>query len=184
MNATTETRKRQTEGTANIVSTSVNVDVQHALPSSSLKLAPKTEPARVALESLPQDLQDHIDGHTTKMLNHFNDVKKKEVGLSKFNETENENDLNILTCLKSTKNHLSRSKAVKGTETYKQFETRMDTLLQIYKFKATKIILEVTKFEVEQKKKKLISAMNDCVSDLANTLTIVKLDMHEQPSCT
>ena len=52
----------------------------------------------------------------------------------------------------------------------------MDTLLQNYKVQATKIILEVTKFEVEEKKKKLISAMNDCVSVLVNTLTIVKLD--------
>ena len=52
----------------------------------------------------------------------------------------------------------------------------MDTLLQNYKVQATKIILEVTKFEVEQKKKKLISEMNDCVSILANTLTIVKLE--------
>ena len=107
MNATTATRKRRTEGTANIVSTSVNVAVPHALPSSSLKLAPKIEPARVALELLPQDLQDHIAGHTTNMLNLFNDVKKKEVGLSKFNEAENENGPNILTCLKSMKNPLS-----------------------------------------------------------------------------
>ena len=51
----------------------------------------------------------------------------------------------------------------------------MDTLLQIYKIEATKIILEVTKFEVEQKKKKLISEMNDCVFNLANKLTIVQL---------
>ena len=72
---------------------------------------------------------------------------------------------------------LSRSKYVKGTETYKQLDTRMDTLLQNYKVQTTKIILEVTKFEVEQKKKKLISAMNYCVSILGNTLTIVKLEM-------
>ena len=50
------------------------------------------------------------------MLNLFDDVKKKEVGLSKFNKTEKENDLNILTCLKSMKNPLSVSKAAKGTE--------------------------------------------------------------------
>ena len=74
------------------------------------------------------------------------------------------------------KNPLSGSKAVKGTETYEQFETRIDTLLQNYKVQATKIILEVKKFEVEQNKKKLISAINNCVSDLANTLTIVKLE--------
>ena len=49
------------------------------------------------------------------MLNLFDDVNKKEVGLSKFNETENENDLNIPTCLKSMKNLLSGLKAVKGT---------------------------------------------------------------------
>ena len=65
-------------------------------------------------------------------------------------------------------------KAVKGTETYEQFETRMDNLLQNYKVEGTKIILEVKYFEVEKKKKKLISAMNDCVSDLSNTLTIIK----------
>ena len=73
-------------------------------------------------------------------------------------------------------NPLSRSKAFKGMETYKQLETRMDTLLQNDKVQATKIILEVTNFEVEQKKKKLISAINYCVSVLANTITIVKLD--------
>ena len=71
------------EGTANIVSTRVNVAVPHALTSSSLKL----KPARFALESLPQYLQDNIAGHTTTMLNLFDDVKKKEVGISKFNET-------------------------------------------------------------------------------------------------
>ena len=69
-------------------------------------------------------------------------------------------------------NPLSGSKAVKGTEIYKQLETRMDTLPHNYKVQATNIILEVTKFEVEEKKKKLISAMNDSVSVLANTLTI------------
>ena len=74
------------------------------------------------------------------------------------------------------KNTLSGSKAVKGTETYEQFDTRIDTLLQNYKVQATKIILEVIHFEVEQKKKKLISKVNDCVSYLANTLTIVKLE--------
>ena len=141
------------EGTANIVIMSVNVAVPQALPSSSLKLAPKLKPARVALESLPQDLQDHIAGHTATMLNLFDDVMKNEVGLSKFNEKENENDLNIPTCLKSMRNPLSRSKAVKGMKTYKHFETRMDTLLQHYKVQATKIILELTKFEVEQKKR-------------------------------
>ena len=51
----------------------------------------------------------------------------------------------------------------------------MDTLLHHYKVQATKIIFEVTKFEVEQKKKKLISAINDFVSDLSNTLAILKL---------
>ena len=63
-----------------------------------------------------------------------------------------------------------------GTETYEQLETRMDTLLHNYKVLATKIILEVTKFEIEQKKKKIISAMNGCVSNLVSTLTIVKLE--------
>ena len=67
-------------------------------------------------------------------------------------------------------------KAVKVTETYEQFETRMDTLLQNYKAEGTKIILEVKNVEVEKKKKKLISAMNDCVSNLANTFTIMNLD--------
>ena len=52
----------------------------------------------------------------------------------------------------------------------------MDTLLQNYKAQSTKNILEVTKFEVEEKKKRLISAMIDCVSDLANTLTILILN--------
>ena len=86
MNATTETRKRRMERTANIVITSVNFTVPHALPSSSLKLVLKFEPAQVALESLPQYLQDHITDHTSTMINMFNDVKKKKVGLSKFNE--------------------------------------------------------------------------------------------------
>ena len=48
------------------------------------------------------------------------------------------------------KNALSGSKAVKATETYGRLETRMDTLLQNYKVQATKIILKITKFEVEQ----------------------------------
>ena len=73
-------------------------------------------------------------------------------------------------------NILSRSKASKGTETYYQLETRINTLLQNYKVQAIKIILDVTNFEVEQKKMKLISSMNDCVSNLAITLTIVKLE--------
>ena len=77
MNATTAVIKIRMEGTANIVRTSANVAVPHALPSSSLKLAPKLEPARVALESLPKDLQDHIAGHTATMLNLFDGVKEK-----------------------------------------------------------------------------------------------------------
>ena len=52
---------------------------------------------------------------------------------------------------------------VKGTETYEKLETIMDTLPQNYKVQATKNILEVTKIEVEKKKKKLISAMIDCI---------------------
>ena len=50
------------------------------------------------------------------------------------------------------KNPLSKSKAVKAMEKYKQIDTRMDTLIQNYKVQATKIILEVTKFEVEENK--------------------------------
>ena len=96
--------------------------------------------------------------------------------MSKFNGNKNENDLNIPTFPKTTKNPLSESRAVKGTEMYGQLETRMYTLLQNYKFQATTIILEVKKFEVEQNKKKLISETIDCISDLANILTIVKLD--------
>ena len=46
-------------------------------------------------------------------------------------------------------NPLIGSKAVKGTETYKQIETSMDTLPHNYKVQATNIILEVTKFKVE-----------------------------------
>ena len=57
-----------------------------------MKLAPKIEPSRVAVESLPQDLQHHIASHMATMLNLFDDVQKKEFGLSEFNETENEND--------------------------------------------------------------------------------------------
>ena len=110
------------------------------------------------------------------MLNLFSDVKKKPVGIYNFNETENVSDLHMPTCLKSMNNPLSGSKAVKGMETYNQLETRMDTLLQNYKVQTTKIILEVTKFELEEKKKKLISAMNYCVSVLANTPAIVNLD--------
>ena len=88
MNATVATRKRRTDGTPNIVNTSVNVAVPHAFPSSSLKIAPKLKPARVALESLPQDLQYHISGHKAMMPNLFDDVKKKEVRISKFKKTE------------------------------------------------------------------------------------------------
>ena len=74
------------------------------------------------------------------------------------------------------KNHLSGSKAIKGTEMYKHLDTSMDTLLQNYKVQATEIVLEVTKFEVEHKNKMLIYAMHDCVSELANTLAIIKLE--------
>ena len=74
MNLTAETRKIWMERTSNIFKASVNVAVLHALPSSSLKLATKLKPTQVALESLPQDLQDHISGHTTMMLNIFDDV--------------------------------------------------------------------------------------------------------------
>ena len=111
-NAITATTKRRIERISNIFKVSVSVAVPHALPYLSLKL----EPARVALELLPQDLQDRIGGHTETILNLFDDIKKKEVGISKFNETENDNDLNIPTCLKIMKNPLSGSKAVKGTE--------------------------------------------------------------------
>ena len=103
MNTTTATRKRRTEETANIVSMSINIAVPHTLPSSSLKLAWKLEPEQVALESLSQDLQDHIADHTSTMLNLFDDVNKKEVILSKFNKSENKNYVNIPTCLKSMK---------------------------------------------------------------------------------
>ena len=92
------------------------------------------------------------------MLDIFGDVKKKPVGIYKFNNTENVSDLNMPTCLKSMNNPLSGSKTVKGMETYYQLETRMDTLLHNYKVQTTKIILEVKKFELQEKKKKLISA--------------------------
>ena len=96
--------------------------------------------------------------------------------MPKFDGIENENNLNIPTCQNRMNNPLSGSRAGKGMEEYKHLDTRFDTLPHNYKVQATNIILEVTKFEVEQKKKKLISAMNDCVSVLAKTLTIVKLD--------
>ena len=67
------------EGTSNIFKGSFNVSVPHALPSSSLKLVPKLEPAHVALELLPQDLQDHIPGHTATMLKLFDDIKKNSL---------------------------------------------------------------------------------------------------------
>ena len=51
MNATAAKKKRNIEEIANIVKVSVNVSVPQALPYLSLKL----KPARVALESLPQD---------------------------------------------------------------------------------------------------------------------------------
>ena len=77
MNATTATRNTRMKGTANIVKASVNVAVLHALRSPSLELAPKLEPAQVALESLPKYLQDHIVGHLAKILNLSDDIKKK-----------------------------------------------------------------------------------------------------------
>ena len=76
-NATTATREKRTDGTANIISTSFNVAVPHALLSSNLKLALKLGPARVTLDSLPQDLQDHVACHTATMLNLFDGVNKK-----------------------------------------------------------------------------------------------------------
>ena len=118
MNATAATRNIWTEGTSNIIRASVNVAVPHTFPSSSLRLAPKIEPERAALDLLPQYLQDNISSHMATMLNLFDDVKKKEVGLSKFNKTENGKDLNIPTFLKIMKNPLNTSKDVKGTEKY------------------------------------------------------------------
>ena len=176
INETAEKINRRTEGKANIFIVSVNVAVPHALPSSSMKIAPKLEPTRVALVPLPKYLQDHIASHMATMLNLFNDVKKKEVELSKFNKTENENDMNIPTFLKSMKNPLSGLKAVKGMDKYEQLETGMDTLLQNYKVQATKINLEGTKLEGEYMKKELNSAISYCISDIANTITIVKLE--------
>ena len=79
MNATKVTRKGQMERTANIVKARVNVTVLHALLSLSLKLVTKLKPAQVALELLPQDLQDHIPGNTATFLNLFNDVKKNRL---------------------------------------------------------------------------------------------------------
>ena len=75
MDATTKTRKRRMERIANIAKASVNVAFPHSFPSSILKLAPELEPARVALESLPQDVQNHITGHTATMINLFDDVE-------------------------------------------------------------------------------------------------------------
>ena len=45
MNAIAATRKRRMEGTSKIFKARVNVTVPHALPSSSLKLVPRLEPA-------------------------------------------------------------------------------------------------------------------------------------------
>ena len=66
---------------------SINVAVLHILPSLSLKLAPKLEPARFVLELLPQDVQDHNAGHMATIIKLFDDVKKKEVGIYNFKET-------------------------------------------------------------------------------------------------
>ena len=67
------------ERRANIVKSSFNVAISHALISSSLKLVTKLEPAQVVIESLPQYLQDLIYGHTAMMLNLFDDVKKNRL---------------------------------------------------------------------------------------------------------
>ena len=48
------------------------------------------------------------------MLNLFDDVKKKRLDSPSSTKTENKNDLNIPTFLKSIKNPLSGLKAVKG----------------------------------------------------------------------
>ena len=74
MNATAATRNIRMERISNIFKASVNVTIIHALPPLSLKLAPKLKPAQVALELLPQDLQDHSTGHTAMVLNLFDDV--------------------------------------------------------------------------------------------------------------
>ena len=136
MNTTTATRKRRTEETANIVSMSINITVPHTLPSSSLKLAWKLEPAQVALESLPRYLQDHITDHTSTMINMFNDVKKKKVGLSKFNENRKQERSEHTNLSEEHKNPLSGLKAVKVTETYEQFERIFMLLRQVGMFRS------------------------------------------------
>ena len=77
MNVTTKTRKIRKEWVFNIVRASVNIAVQHSLPCSSLKLAPKLKPAQILLQLLSHYLQGHITNNTKTMLNLFDDVKKK-----------------------------------------------------------------------------------------------------------
>ena len=62
-------------GQLTFVKASLDVAITHFLISLSMKLVPKIEPAKVALESLLQDLQDIISGHTAMLLNLFDDVK-------------------------------------------------------------------------------------------------------------
>ena len=50
MNAIAATRKRRIERTSEISKARVNVTVLHALPSSSLKLVTKLEPAQDAIK--------------------------------------------------------------------------------------------------------------------------------------
>ena len=181
MNATVATRKRRTEGNATNANVSVNVAAPVFLPPPKVKLAPNLEPARAAIESLPtKTTQDHIAGLTAAMVRLFDDVKKKEAGLSKFEPSLNETDLTIPVCLRTMKNPLSGSKAVLGTEQYERLTTKADDLLQNYRVEMTKVMMGVTELEIKQKTAKLISAMHECVADMANLLTIFKLKTNQQ----
>ena len=91
-----------------------------AYPNPNLKITAAIELSRSAIESLRIEIQDHIVGQVYAMHRIYNDLKKKEAGLSKIqsgapNETStpdgidgaaaNDNDLTPPSCLRTMKTH-------------------------------------------------------------------------------
>ena len=181
MPATNATRKRRTEGEATNEGTNGTQAVAPmAPPKSILKLKPKCEPARAAIESLPTEIQDPIANQMDAMLGLYYDVKRKEVGLSKIQpDLTNDTDLITPSCLRTMKNPLSGTKLARGTEYYEQLHAEMDGILETYREAATKVFWKSTKFEVEQLTDKLMSAMHELAYDLANALIIMRMDAQD-----
>ena len=180
MTATNASRKRRTEWTATGADATAEGGAPFAPKTSTLKLAPKNEPARAAIESLPNELQDPIANQVDAMHGFFNDVKRKRAKLSKLqSDATNDTDLTAPSCLRTMKCPLSGSKAVQGLEQFAQMTTEMEGHLETFRINATKVMWKATQLEIEVKTDRLIGAIHECAYDLDNVLTIMRLDARE-----